>query len=379
MNFALIPLYHSSEKILKKSNDCYLLDADEKKYIDFEAGVWCCNIGHNNKQLLKKINSQIKDSIHHGYHFRNEFAEALSLKLQQLIGFENGASVFLSSGSEAVNLSITIAKHITGKKKILKIDNSYLSAYGYGQISDDNDSLMSVKFNDFDAIRAIDFKTISAFLIETGGASVDMVKIPDKEFISTLVDRCRKNNCLLIAEEVTTGMGRMGKWFGYQHYNITPDMVVTGKALGNGYPVSSVTVNAFVLSEFQKKPFRYAQSHQNDPLGCAIALETINILESGQLVEKAVATGNYFRNKLEHIKANHPQKIKDVRARGLMLAIEFTASVNGELISKQLFENGYVVGYKMNTLRFLPPLTIKKSHINSLTIQLNNLLADKCQ
>ncbi len=136
MNSALIPLYHSNEKILKKSNDCQLLDADGKTYIDFESGVWCCNIGHNNKQLLKRINNQIKLTIHHGYHFRNEFAEALSLKLQQLIGFENGASVFLSSGSEAVNLSITIAKHITGKKKILKTDNSYLSAYGYGQITD---------------------------------------------------------------------------------------------------------------------------------------------------------------------------------------------------------------------------------------------------
>jgi len=379
MNYELLPLYNSSKKILKKSNDCYILDADEKKYIDFESGVWCCNIGHNNKQLLKRINNQIKLSIHHGYHFRNEFAEALSLKLQQLIGFENGASVFLSSGSEAVNLSITIAKHITGKEKILKIDNSYLSAYGYGQISDDNDSLVNVKYNDLDAIRKIDFNNISAFLIETGGASVEMVKFPDKEFISALVERCRENNCLLIAEEVTTGMGRMGKWFGYQHYNITPDMVVTGKALGNGYPVSSVTVNAFVLSEFQINPFRYAQSHQNDPLGCAIALETINILESGQLVEKATATGDYFRNKLENLKARHPQKIKDVRARGLMLAIEFTSAVNGEQIGKQLFENGFVVGSKLNTLRFLPPLTIKNSHINSLINQLNKLLADKYQ
>lgn len=370
----IIPFYTSCDKLIVKSEDCYLFDSEGKRYIDFESGVWCSNIGHSNKQIIQRINEQINESIHHGYHFRNEFAEELSVKLQQLIGFQNGASVFLSSGSEAVNLSITIARHFTGRKKVFKIDNSYLSAFGFGQISGDNESLVNVRYNNLDSIAKIDFNDISAFVIETGGASVEMVRFPENDFITKLIEICRKNECLIIAEEVTTGIGRLGKWFGYQHYDFTPDIVVTGKALGNGFPISSVTINSILADKFEQNPFRYAQSHQNDPLGCSIALEVIKIIETNKLLEKSRTTGEYFKNQLDLIKTKYPTKIKDTRARGLMLAIEFKDSIDGELISKQLFESGFVMGFKLNTLRFLPPLTIKNSDIDKLISKLDELL-----
>lgn len=367
----LIPFYKPSDKLIVKSKDCYLFDSEGNKYIDFESGVWCTNIGHSNKQIIKRINGQVNDLIHHGYHFRNEYAEELSTKLQQLIGFENGASVFLSSGSEAVNLSITLARYFTGKKKILKIDNSYLSAYGFGQISDENELLVSVGYNDLAAIAKLDFKDIGAFVVETGGASVEMVRFPDNEYIHELIKTCRENNCLIIAEEVTIGMGRLGKWFGFQYYDFVPDIVVAGKALGNGFPISSVTIDAILADKFEQSPFRYAQSHQNDPLGCSIALETIKIIETRNLIAKSRTTGDYFKKQLDQLKLKYPEKIKETRARGLMLAIEFHELLNGELISRQLFESGFVVGYKMNTLRFLPPLTIKDSDIDSLISKLD--------
>lgn len=269
-----------------------------------ESGVGCTNIGHSNQQILKRINTQIEELIHHGYSFRNKSSEELSLKLQQLAGFEGGASVFLSSGSEAVNLSITLARRFTGRKKILKIDNSYLSAFGFGQISDENEALVNVKFNDLDSIDKIDFKEIAAFLVETGGASVDMVRIPNDDFIHKLGERCRENECLIIAEEVTTGMGRMGKWFGYQHY----------------------------------------------------------------------MTGDFFKKQLEQVQSKYPKKVKELCARELMLALEFGQDVNGEWISQQLFESGFVKGFKQNTLRFLPPLTIKNSDTDKLIFKLYKLL-----
>jgi acetylornithine/N-succinyldiaminopimelate aminotransferase len=373
----IIPFYNSSDKLITKSKDCYLFDSEGKKYIDFESGVWCANIGHGNKQIINRINKQIKEMIHHGYNFRNQFAEELSIKLQQLIGFKNGASVFLSSGSEAVNLSITLARHFTGKKKILKIDNSYLSAYGFGQISNENESLINVRYNDIDSITKIDFKDISAFVVETGGASVEMVRFPDNEYIDKLIKICRKNNCVIIAEEVTTGLGRLGKWFGYQHYDFIPDIVVTGKALGNGFPISSVTLNSFLTDKFEQSPFRYAQSHQNDPLGCLIALEVIKIIETNNLIDKSKTTADYFKSQLNRIKFKYPEKIKDTRARGLMLAIEFNESINGESISLKLFESGFVVGFKLNTLRFLPPLIITDSDIDKLISRLDEILQNE--
>lgn len=367
-------MYNPTTKMLIKSKDCYQYDSDGKEYIDFESGVWCANIGHSNDRLIELIGEQIKKSIHHGYKFRNQFSEDLSERLNTLTGITNGASVFISSGSEAVNLSVSLSFHYTGRKKILKINNSYLSAFGFGQNSPNNDSIVNVQFNDIDSINTIDFKEISAFVLETGGASIDMVQFPEKNFISKIVDMATKNDCLIIADEVTTGIGRTGKWFGFQHYDIKPDIVVTGKGLGNGYPVSAVTANSKVTDYFNKNPFRYAQSHQNDPLGCAIGLEVLNIIEEEKLIDKCIETGEYFNLKLIQLAEKYPEKIKEIRARGLILALELKKDIDGDFIHTHLFGHGFVTGFKSNTFRFLPPFTIKQSDIDKLVTKLDDLL-----
>lgn len=376
MKNSIIPLYNSTNRLIVKSKDCYQYDSDGREYIDFESGVWCTNIGHSNEKLNNLIEHQINESIHLGLKFRNHYSEALSIELQRIIGFDNGSSAFLCSGSEAVNMAITLSNHITKRKKILKISNSFLSAYGYGQILPDNNAIVNVIFNDFDSIKSIDFKEISAFVMETGGASLEMVRFPDYDFIKKIVELSKENDCLIIAEEVTTGMGRMGKWFGFQYYNIFPDIVVTGKALGNGYPISGVTVNSKIVDSFEKNPFKYAQSHQNDPLGCAIGLEVIRIIEENKLIDICQKTGQYFKKQLELIHEKHHVKVKAVRARGLMLAFELADCIDGEVINNHLFDSGFVTGFKANTLRFLPPLIIKTSDIDKLVAKLDKLLTN---
>ena len=374
MKNEIIPFYYPSDKVIVKSKDCYQYDSEGKEYIDFESGVWCTNLGHCNDRIANVVEKQAKESIHHGYRFRNRFSEELSKELQRLIGFENGSSVFLSSGSEAVNLAITLSRNLTGRNKVLKINNSYLSAYGFGQISKENENLVNVEFNDLNSIKNVDFNEISALVLETGGASVGMVRFPDFEFITQLIDSVKKNNCLVIAEEVTTGIGRLGKWFGFQHYDVVPDIVVTGKALGNGFPVSAVTISSDVAGKFKQSPFVYAQSHQNDPFGCAIGLEVIKIIEETDLIATSNAVGIYFKEQLELVLNNHKDKVKEVRARGLMLALEFKDDFDGKKISDSLFETGNVIGFELNTLRFLPPLTIKTSDIDKMIDKLNCLL-----
>jgi acetylornithine/N-succinyldiaminopimelate aminotransferase len=374
MKNEIIPFYYPSDKVIVKSKDCYQYDSEGKEYIDFESGVWCTNLGHCNDRIANVVEKQAKESIHHGYRFRNRFSEELSKELQRLIGFENSSSVFLSSGSEAVNLAITLSRNLTGRNKVLKINNSFLSAYGFGQISKENENLVNVEFNDLNSIKNVDFNEISALVLETGGASVGMVRFPDFEFITQLIDSVKKNNCLVIAEEVTTGIGRLGKWFGFQHYDVVPDIVVTGKALGNGFPVSAVTISSDVADKFKQSPFVYAQSHQNDPFGCAIGLEVIKIIEETDLISISNTVGIYFKERLEQVLNDHKDKVKEVRARGLMLALEFKDDFDGKKISDSLFETGNVIGFKLNTLRFLPPLTIKTSDIDKMINKLNSLL-----
>lgn len=371
----IIPFYNPSDKYIKKSEGCYVYDSEGKKYIDFESGVWCVNLGHNHPAINKKIKAQLDETTHQGYYFKNKEVEKLAQKLHQIMNFEGGKSVFLSSGSEAVNLSITLAKAITGRNQILTTNYSYLSAYGHGQNIQANNNLITTPLNDLEAIKKIDFNQIAAFVLETGGASLGVVRFPETSFIEELVKIARKNNTLIIANEVTTGMGRTGKWFGFQHYNVLPDMVATGKGMGNGYPVSAVSVSAKIAEEFAKEPFRYAQSHQNDPLGCAVGLEVIRILEEENWIVKGKQTGLFFKNTLEDLKEKHTNKIKEVRARGMTLAIEFNAIINAEKLAQKLFEAGFIIGCKNNTLRFMPPLVLSKKDIITLVEKLDKLLA----
>ena len=373
----IIPFYTPFNRLLVRSKGCCLYDSDGREYIDFESGVWCANLGHGHDRLKALIRRQTEESIHHGYLFRNRQSEELSGELARLTGLAGGASVFLSSGSEAVNLAITLARHLTGRKKVLKIDHSYLSAYGFGRISPENEDLIEVEFNNLSSSGHIDFDTLAAFVVETGGASIGIIRFPGTGFIQQLIDRCRKHHCPVIADEVTTGMGRTGAWFGYQHYDFLPDMVVTGKGLGNGFPVSGLTISAALAQQFTPATFRYAQSHQNDPLGCAIGREVIKIIEEDDLIKGCNTAGSYFREALEQLLSRHQDKIKEVRARGLMLGLEFHKNINGEKIHELLFEKGFVTGFRMNTLRFLPPLTIGMHQIDRFTDTLNLILGEK--
>jgi acetylornithine aminotransferase len=358
--------------LLVCSKDSYQYDADGKKYIDFDSGVWCVNLGHSNDRIIRAISDQMRFSIHHGYRFRNKHAEQLSIELLDLLGIRGGQSVFLSSGSEAVNLAITLAKRFNGRSKVLKMELSYLSAFGHGQISDSNTDLLTVPMNNKEALSEIDFSKIAAFVFEPG-TSFGMVHFPSEEFIQEIVRKCLENNVLLVVDEVTCGFGRTAKWFGFQHYNFNPDIVAMGKALGNGYPVSAVSITSKMAELFALNSFRYAQSHQNDPLGCTIGLEVIHTIHDEDLILKANETGDYFRKKLDQLQIKYPEKVKEIRSRGMMLALELQPEINGELINNELFEQGFVVGFRNNVLRFMPSLNIQREDIDLMIVSLDNI------
>jgi acetylornithine/N-succinyldiaminopimelate aminotransferase len=373
MTNPIIPLYKQLNKLIIKSKGCFLYDSDGKEYLDFESGDWATNIGHSNERINQAIKNQVDILIHDGLRFRNKPSEDLSIGLLEKLNFTNGKSVFLNSGSEAVNLGISVAKNITGRNKILKMDCSYLSSFGHGQISPTNANLVNIPMDDMDSISGIDYKEIAAFVFEPGSAW-GLVKYPKSEFIETVANEVVKSGGLLMANEVTSGFGRTGKWFGFQHYNYTPDIVSTGKALGNGYPISCVSINERVSELFNKTPFRYAQSHQNDPLGCAVGLEVIKVFDDEKIVQQSFEKGLYFSEQLKKLHETYPDKIREVRARGLMLALEFFPCVNAEAVNMQLIDEGFLAGCKENVLRFMPPLIVKDHHIDSLINTIEKIL-----
>jgi acetylornithine/N-succinyldiaminopimelate aminotransferase len=365
MTSSIIPFYKQIDKLIVKAKGSYLYDSDNKEYIDFESGDWAANLGHSNDRINQVIKHQIELSIHDGLRFRNKQSEDLSIRILEKLSMTGGKSAFVNSGSEAVNLGITIAKNLTKRSKILKMDCSFLSSYGHGQISASNTDLVNISIDAIDSISEINFKEIAAFVFEPGNSG-GLIKYPSNDFITKIASAVKQNGGLLMANEVTTGFGRTGKWFGFQHYNYQPDIVSTGKALGNGYPISCVSISHEVSELFDKNPFRYAQSHQNDPLGCAVGLEVINTFDDEGIVQQSFEKGQYFNDQLQKLQNKHQNKIKEIRARGLMLALEFNPEVDVESIYLQLIDNGLLVGFKENVLRFMPSLTIKKSAIDHL-------------
>ncbi|MFC2098517.1 aspartate aminotransferase family protein [Bacteroidota bacterium] len=349
---------------IARSTGCFLYDKEGQRYIDLESGVWCVGLGHNHPRINRSINKQLDNTLHLGYQAKNPLPEKLSMALQRKLKFSESKSVFLSSGSEAVDLAISISKHITNRNKICVIEGSYLSAFGHGKSQEGNKNLVSIENNNYTKLASFDFKDIAAFVFEPGTAW-GKISFPSTEFIDAISKKAKANNCLVIVDEVTTGMGRTGKWFGFEHYRMLPDIVVCGKGLGNGYPVSSVTLNKTVANAFEEDPFRYAQSHQNDPLGCSVALEVIKEIERTDLVIKTEEKGILFKSLLKEITRKHPV-IKDIRGRGLMLAVEFDDCDNAEKAHRYLLANKIISGIKSNVIRFMPPLIIDHELIHEV-------------
>lgn len=174
--------------------------------------------------------------------------------------------------------------------------------------------------------------------------------------VKNIVDIIHKNKGKVIANEVTTGIARTGKWFGFQHYGIQPDMIAMGKGIGNGYPVSVAAINQETITELEEKTFKYMQSHQNDPLGAVVVKEVIQAIKEDGMIEKTYGKGKRFLEQLQSL-VDH-QNILAVRSRGLMFGVDFKDIETGNKIFNHLLEKGFIVRNRKGLFRIDPPLTI---------------------
>jgi acetylornithine aminotransferase len=364
------------------SQGIYLFGEDGKRYMDLESGVWCTSIGHKNIRINKIIEKQINTIMHTGFCYSNEILQEAAKSVLSIMNFAGGKCVFLCSGSEAIELSRQIAKHITGRKISMTLHDSYLGSYSSvinrtdgWHIFNWEDCKTCMKKEECDpncqALQDIP-EDISDFIFEPGSSS-GFVRFPPKAMIQNIVNVVRRNNGKVIANEVTTGIGRTGKWFGYHHYDIEPDMIAIGKGIGNGYPVSVAAINHKTINDLEVKPFKYMQSHQNDPLGAGIAKEVIQTIQDGDLISKAEILGRKFFLQLKSLEDK--KIIHDVRGRGLLFAIDLIDESVGNEIYSELIDNGYIVGNRKSVFRIDPPLTITEQEFDEFIDGFKAILA----
>ncbi len=354
------------------SNGIYVIDENGKRYLDLESGIWCTSLGHNHAGINAVINKQINAIMHTGFCYSSAIVDEAAKSILSVTELSDGQCVFLSSGSEAIELLRQISRQVTGQSKTLVLHDAYLGSYSSTISRDQNWHIIDWR----DCTTCPDKKTcdpdcqklrsipndVAKFVFEPGSAS-GFVRFPPKALVENLVKRVRQNEGLVLVNEVTTGVGRTGKWFGYQHYDITPDMISIGKGIGNGYPVSIAVISASVAKNLIGSGFKYGQSHQNDPLGAAVASEVIHSIQKNNLITKAEKMGKDFLAKLN--KLVDGEIILAVRGRGLMFAIDLASEKIGNELFDALIEKGFIVCNRGALFRLDPPLTISEAEFRN--------------
>jgi acetylornithine aminotransferase len=356
-----------------KAENCMLWDASGRRYLDLESGVWCTSVGHCNPRVNAVLKQQADAIAHTGYVYAHPVIAETAERILALTGLTGGKCVFLCSGSEAVEFAIRVARAVTGKPLILSMADSYYGAYGAANRKAASEWLaydwlsQANRTPGADGFAGIAFDQVAGLLLEPGSSS-GMVRFAPADTVSGLSQQVNKHGGLYLVNEVTTGIGRTGEWFGFQHYSPQPELVAIGKGIGNGYPVSALALSARVAEALNKSDFRYSQSHQNDPLGAAVAGEVLRIIAEEGLVARARRLGDRLKQELQSI-GRGTGVFREVRGRGLMLAIEVDDTEpfrRTEALYRGLLERGVIVALrpKSSVLRLDPALTIPESDLD---------------
>jgi predicted acetylornithine/succinylornithine family transaminase len=369
------------QMIPEKGKGAILYDIHNKKYIDMFAGIAVNLFGYNDKKINTAIINQVKKYIHLSRLFYNKKQEELTELLKKNSLLKN--AYFVNSGAEANEVAIKFARKWgilkkNGAFKIITMFNSFhgrtiatLTATGqekfHKYLNPLSPGFVYAKFNDINDVKnKIDNKTVAIMLelIQAEGG----VNVATKEFIQELSKICEKENLLLIVDEVQTGLGRTGKVFCCENYNLKPDMITLGKGLGGGLPLSAVLVSEKIYNILENND--HGTTMGGNPVACAAGCEIIKRIANKKFLENVKNKGDYLMYQLKNIK---PNKIKEVRGMGLLIGCQIDGDAK-KIVSKAL-EYGLILNAcKPDVIRFVPPLIITEKQIDSATKILRRLL-----
>ena len=384
--------YPGHELLLKdivRAENCHLFDSQGKRYVDLESGVWCTSIGHGNPRVLRALSNQAACIGHTGFGYSNAIVEEAARDILSLLGFEDGMCVFLCSGSEAVEYGVRVAQSLIDRPLLMTMTDSYFGAYGSANRKQKDEwfcfnwaACAKCPYPDECDERCVHWATIpyhqiGGFLLEPGSSS-GLVRFPPDKLIRNIDRTIKGNGGFILVNEVTTGVGRTGTWFGYEHYGISPHIVALGKGIGNGYPVSVTAFAPSAVDRLGGKPVNYAQSHQNDPLGAAVVREVIRVIQEEGLIERGRDIASMLISGLESIKTR-TSRIREIRARGLMIGLELEDDAEASFTirtHRELVRRGFVSGQRpgVSVLRLDPALTIDRKDIEDFLAALDDVL-----
>lgn len=404
---------------IKSGNGALLYDYDGNEYIDFLASASSANLGHGNKEIAQAVKDQMDDITQYTIaYFTCEPPVSLAEKIIELAPGDNYKKVLYSTtGSESIDAAIKLAKGYTGRNKIISFNGAYHGST-YGSISISAISLnmrrkigsllpdiyhfnyptcVKCPYNkdenscNLECLKEIENafnmylppEEVAAIFFEPIAGDAGII-VPPKKYVQNLSQLCHKHNILFVVDEIQQGMGRTGKWFSIENFDVEPDLIVMGKSCGGGFPLGMVVGRSDIMECLNAPAHVFTLA--GDTTVCAAALKMIEILERDDIVNKCKEKGEYLINKFRELQIKYPHMIKDIRGVGLSIGVDLP---NREITTKICYEciqNGLlIISLGENTLRVQPPLVITKDQLdqsiqileNAIKAYLNNDISDK--
>lgn len=380
-----LPVFGRYPLVLDHGKGCRLYDADGNEYIDFLAGIAVNALGHAHPVLVNAIANQAAKLMHCSNLYYTEIQAKAVKVIAEVSGFDR---VFLAnSGAEANEGALKLARKYgkekaAGKYRIITAVHSFhgrtmmtLTATGQPKYQHGYEPLPQgyeyVEYGDIAALEAAMGDDVCAVLLEPiqgeGG-----VHVPSDEYLRQARTLCDKYDALLIFDEIQTGVGRTGKWFAYMHSGVKPDVLTFAKGIGGGFPMGGFAVEEKLAHIF--KPGDHGSTFGGNPLACAAAYACLTAIKAENLVDKAAVQGTYFKGELEKLQQKYPDKVKEVRGRGLILGMELCKE--GKAVVESCLQEHVIVNCTAgNVIRLVPPLIVTKEEIDIVVAALDKALA----
>ncbi|WP_316793580.1 aspartate aminotransferase family protein [Pedobacter frigoris] len=355
-----------------KASGMYLYDTEGKKYMDLIAGIGVSNVGHCHPAVVDAVKQQAESYMHimvYGEFVQSpqvNFAKALSEVLPENLN----STYFVNSGAEAVEGAMKLAKRYTHRTEIIACNHSYhgstqgaLSLMGNEEFKQAYRPLLPhIKFINYNVtadLNQITNKTAAVFIETIQGEAG--IRIADKAWFKALREKCTATGTLLVLDEIQCGFGRTGKLFGFEHFDIVPDILLLAKGIGGGMPIGAFVSSREIMISLATNPILgHITTFGGHPVSCAAGLATLQTILKENIVSNVEDKGNLFKKLLKH------PAIKEVRGIGLMIAIEFEDFLTNKKIIDACIADGVISDWFLhcsNSMRIAPPLIITEKEI----------------
>ncbi len=372
--YYLMRTYGRFPIVLCKGEGPYVWDDRGNRYLDFVSGIAVNSLGHCHPRVVEAIRQQSGQLIHCSNLYYTEQQARLAKKLVEASGL--GKAFFCNSGAEAVEAAMKLARkhakneHGSQKYEIITALHSFhgrtlaaITATGQPKYQQGFEPLPAgfryVPFNDIQALKGAISENTCAIMLEPvqgeGG-----VNVAGHDYLREVRALCNEHEILLIFDEVQTGMGRTGRLFAYEHYGIKPDILALAKALGSGFPIGATLARKEVAQTF--KPGDHASTFGGNPLACAAALATLEVMQTPEFLEQVRAKSTLFQTKLWELQSAFPF-VKEVRGLGLLVGLELKEDIARELLQGCQKRGLLINAIGANVLRFIPPLIASEKEL----------------